>query len=74
VLEFVARIGSSSLGASSHVEEAQLMTRQHYNGEDHLIQAKIASQPLDVSQCLIKSPPLDQDSNERILGLGNWNA
>jgi hypothetical protein len=50
------------------------MTRQHYNGEDHLIQAKIASQPLDVSQCLIKSPRLDQDTNERILGLGNWNA
>jgi hypothetical protein len=74
VLEFVARIGSSSLGASSHEEEAQLMTRQHYNGADRLIQAKIASQPLDVSQCLIKSPRLDQDTNERILGLGNWNA
>jgi hypothetical protein len=46
------------------------MPRQHYKCGDHLTQAKIASQPLDASQCLIKSPPLDQVPNERILGLG----
>jgi len=44
MLEFVAReSNSSSLGVSSNEEEAQIMTRQHYNGGEHLTEAKIAS-------------------------------
>jgi hypothetical protein len=31
LLEFVARAGSSTLGVSSSVEEAQLMSRQHFS-------------------------------------------
>jgi hypothetical protein len=41
---------------SSNVEETQIMTRQHHNGGDHS------------SQLEIKSPPLDQVFDKKILG------
>jgi hypothetical protein len=49
VLEYVARAGTSTLGVSSSVEGAPMMSRQLSDGGDHLSQHEIKSQPLDVT-------------------------
>jgi hypothetical protein len=49
VLESVAWAGTSTLGVSSSVEGAPMMSRQLSDGGDHLSQHEIKSQPLDVT-------------------------
>ena len=49
LLESVARVGTSTLGMSSSMEVAPMMSRQLSDGGDHLSQHEIKSQPLDVT-------------------------
>jgi hypothetical protein len=49
VLDYVAQVGTSTLGVSSSVEGAHFMSRQRDVGGDHLSQLEIKSQPLDVT-------------------------
>jgi hypothetical protein len=49
LLESVARPSAFTLGVSSSVEGAPMMSRQLSDGGDHISQHEIKSQPLDVT-------------------------
>ena len=49
LLDYVAQEGTSTLGVSSSVKGAPMMSKQLTDGGDHLSQQNIKSQPLDVT-------------------------